>query len=109
MTTATFYFYEKGLAGFSVEGHSGLAEAGNDILCAAITSAVRLVEATITDVLDLEPVVDVEEAFVSLVLPKEMEEEAYVTCQNLLMGLTAHFVSLAEEYPEHLAVKETQR
>lgn len=111
MTIATFYFCEQGLAGFSVLGHSGFAPEGEDILCAAISSAVRLVECTITDVLDLEPTVSVEEGFVSLLLPSDMdsmEEESFVTCQNLLVGLTMHFVTLAGEYPEHLKVQECQ-
>ena len=34
-------------------GHSGYAEEGEDIVCAAITSAIRLVEATVNDVLGL--------------------------------------------------------
>ena len=36
---------------FEVKGHSGYAEAGSDIVCAAVTSAVRLVECSLNDVL----------------------------------------------------------
>ena len=42
-----------------MEGHSGLAEAGEDGLCAAITSAVRLTECAVNDVLGLEAAVKV--------------------------------------------------
>ena len=41
MTKASFAIQDGQLRGFQVEGHSGLAEAGEDVLCAAITSAVR--------------------------------------------------------------------
>ena len=46
MTTVTFLTEESRIIGFEVSGHSGYADAGEDIVCAAITSAVRLVEAT---------------------------------------------------------------
>ena len=39
------------LMGYRAEGHTGYAEAGSDIVCAAVTSAVRLAECTINDVL----------------------------------------------------------
>ena len=42
------------IVSFTVEGHTGLAEAGEDILCAAVTSAVRLTECAVNDVLGLE-------------------------------------------------------
>ena len=51
MTTVTFLTEESRIIGFEVSGHSGYADAGEDIICAAITSAVRLVEATVNDVL----------------------------------------------------------
>ena len=40
MTTVTFHSAEGRLDGFVVEGHSGYAEAGSDIVCAAISAAV---------------------------------------------------------------------
>ena len=53
MTTITFRSQGSRITGFDVQGHSGYAEAGADIVCAAITSAVRLVETTVNDVLGL--------------------------------------------------------
>ena len=41
MTTVTFLTEGKRIIGFDAKGHSGYAEAGSDIVCAAITSAVR--------------------------------------------------------------------
>ena len=51
MTTVTFLTEEARIIGFDAEGHSGYAEEGEDIVCAAVTSAVRLVEATVNDVM----------------------------------------------------------
>lgn len=55
MTTVTFLTEGKRIIGFDAKGHSGYAEAGSDIVCAAITSAVRLVDATVNDVLVSRP------------------------------------------------------
>mgnify|MGYP000287887337 CR=1 FL=1 len=43
------------LLGFRMEGHAGLGEKGQDILCAAVSSAAYLVANTATEVLHLCP------------------------------------------------------
>ena len=53
MTTIAFLTEGSRITGFDVKGHSGYAEAGEDIVCAAITSAVRLTEATVNDIFGL--------------------------------------------------------
>ena len=40
MTTVTFLTEESRIIGFDAKGHSGYAEEGEDIVCAAVTSAV---------------------------------------------------------------------
>ena len=71
MTTVTFYSEGSRVTGFEVKGHSGYAPEGEDIVCAAVTSAVRLVECAVNDVLGLEASVKVKEqdASISLKLP----------------------------------------
>ena len=53
MTTVTFLTEQARITGLDVQGHSGWGEAGEDIVCAAITSAVRLVDSTVNDVMGL--------------------------------------------------------
>ena len=108
MTTASFTIEDGRLLSFSVKGHSGLADEGEDILCAAITSAVRLTECAVNDVLGLEAAVKVSEkdASISLKLPRKLEGEADAVCQTLLTALMLYFVQLQEEYPQHIIVME---
>ena len=108
MTTASFETNGSRIVAFSVEGHSGLAEAGEDILCAAVTSAVRLTECAINDVLGLEAAVKVsdKDASITLKLPRNLEGEADQVCQTLLAALMVYFVQLQEEYPENINVME---
>lgn len=108
MTTVTFLTEGKRVAGFEAVGHSGYAEAGADIVCAALTSAVRLVEATVNDVLGLSAGVRVreEDARISFRLPGGLSGPAEDVCQALLTGMMVYLTQLHEEYPENIEVLE---
>ena len=88
--------------------HSGYAESGSDIVCAAITSAIRLVEATVNDVLGLAASVKIREesAAISLRLPGGLDPTAESTCQTLMTGLMVYFAQLHDEYPDNIEVLE---
>ena len=108
MTTVTFHTEGSRIVSFEVQGHSGYAPEGEDIVCAAVTSAVRLAECAVNDVLGLEAAVKVKEkdASISLKLPGGLGQTNESTCQALLAALMLHFVQLAEEYPDHITVLE---
>ncbi len=107
MTTVTFHRAHNRLDGFAVEGHSGYASEGSDIVCAAISAAVGLVECTVNEVLGLAAPVKMRQraGFLSLRLPGGLGQTNEATCQTLLAGLMVYLESLAGEYPEHLAVR----
>ena len=108
MTTVTFLTEETRIVGFDARGHSGYAEAGEDIVCAAVTSAIRLVEATVNDVLGLAASVHVsgKEAKISFRLPGGLSATAESTCQALLMGLMVYLTQLHDEFPDNIEVLE---
>ena len=108
MTTVTFLTEDARIIGYDVQGHSGWGESGEDIVCAAITSAVRLVEATVNDVMGLCAAVKVREAdaSISLRLPGGLANTAESTCQNLLTGLMVYLAQLHDEYPDNIEVME---
>ena len=108
MIEATFHMEGSRIESFQVEGHSGLASQGEDILCAAVTSAVRLTECAVNDVLGLEAPVKArdKDAYLSLKLPKALDPDSERVCQTLLAALLVHCVQLAEEYPENISVME---
>ena len=106
MTTVTFHSAGGRLDGFAVEGHSGYAEEGSDIVCAAVSAAVGLTECTINEVMGVGAAVKADEkrARFSLKLPSAMNEESESLCQNTLDGLMVYLRSLGEEYPDNLTV-----
>ena len=94
------------ITGFSVSGHSGYAEAGADIVCAAISTAVTMAEATINDVCGAKAKVRVkeEDARITLTLPASCDEEE--TVQAVLSGLLLTLLSLREDYEDYIEVLE---
>ena len=107
MTTVTFHSADHRIDGFVVEGHSGYAEAGSDIVCAAISAAVGMTECTINEVLGLAAPVKVREqdGYVSLKLPGGLSQANERTCQDLLTGMMVYLQALSEVYPENLIVR----
>ena len=108
MTTVTFHTEGRRIVGFEVKGHSGYAQEGEDIVCAAITSAVRLTECAVNDVLGLEASVKVREkdTSITLKLPNGLGQTNESTCQTLLTGMMVYFTQLQEEYPDNIIVME---
>ena len=106
MTRCEFFTEGERINGFSVSGHSGYAEAGSDIVCAAISAVVTMAEATINDVCGAKAKVRVkdEQARITLTLPASCDEEE--TVQAVLAGMMVTLLSLQEDYPDFIEVLE---
>ena len=106
MTRCEFYTEEDRITGFSISGHSGYAENGQDIVCAAITAVVTMAEATINDVCGAKAKVRVkeEDARISLTLPTSCDEEESV--QAVLAGMLLTLCSMRDDYPDYIEVLE---
>ena len=106
MTKCEFFTEQDRITGFSVSGHSGYAEAGADIVCAAISAIVTMAEATINDVCGAKAKVRVKDADarISLTLPASCDEEESV--QAVLAGMLITLCNLREQYPDYIEVLE---
>ena len=106
MTKCEFFREGERITGFSVSGHSGYAEAGADIVCAAISAVVGMAEATINDVCGGKAKVRVKEqdARITLTLPTSCDEED--TIQAVLAGLMVYLIDLRDQYPDFIEVLE---
>ena len=106
MTRCEFFTENDRITGFSVSGHSGYAEAGKDLVCAAISAIVTLAEATLNDVCGAKAKVRVkdEDARITLMLPASCDEED--TVQAVLSGLLVTLLSFKEDYPDYIEVLE---
>ena len=106
MTRCEFFTENDRIKGFSVSGHSGYAEAGADIVCAAVSAVVTMAEATINDVLGAKAKVRVkdEDARITLTLPVSCDEEESV--QAVLAGMMLTLAGIRDDYPDYIEVLE---
>ena len=106
MTRCEFFTEDDRITGFTISGHSGYAEAGQDIICAAISAVVTMAEATINDVCGAKAKVRVkeEDARVTLTLPASCDEEEAV--QAVLAGMLLTLCGMRDDYPYFIEVLE---
>ncbi len=106
MTRCEFFTEDERITGFSVSGHSGYAEEGKDIVCAAISAIVTMAEATINEVCGAKAKVRVksDDARVTLMLPTSCDEEE--TVQAVLAGMMLTLCSMRDDYPDYIEVLE---
>ncbi len=106
MTKCEFFTENDRITGFSISGHSGYAEEGSDIVCAAISAVVTMAEATINDVCGAKAKVRVkqEDARISLTLPASCDEEESV--QAVLAGMLLTLCNMRDDYPDYIEVLE---
>ena len=106
MTRCEFFMEDDRITGFSVSGHSGYAEAGSDIVCAAISAVVTMAEATINDVCGAKAKVRVkdDQARITLMLPASCDEEDAV--QAVLAGMMLTLINMRDDYPDYIEVLE---
>ena len=106
MTRCEFFTENDRITGFTVSGHSGYAEAGEDIVCAAVSAAVAMAECTINDVCGARAKVRVkdESARITLTLPASCDEEESI--QAVLAGMLLYLCNLRDEYPDYIEVLE---
>ena len=106
MTRCEFFTADDRITGFTISGHSGYAEAGSDIVCAAISATVTMAEATINEVCGAKAKVRVksDDARITLTLPASCDEED--TVQAVLAGMMLTLMSLRDDYPDYIEVLE---
>lgn len=98
MIRAEFYEKQGLLMGFEFSGHSGFAEAGKDVACAAVSSAVQLT-VNILDSLGFEPDVEVDDNVIRCTVKKSGKASDAV-----LEQLRLHFKSILEEFPNTINI-----
>ena len=105
MTTVKLIKSDGNIVGFDVSGHSGYAESGSDIVCAAISSSVSLVETILNDSFGAgaDVTVDPDTVSITLMLSKSCDK-----CRSVLEAFERHMLALSEEYPKYIKILEVQ-
>ena len=116
MTTITFYKTGGFYYGFEEQGHTGYGEAGDDVLCAALSSMTMLIinAIEVSYACDVEYTIDEQTTDIRLIaksaLPKyEKDEKKQYAVSGLIQAYFFQLMDLVEEYYEFLDVKEIER
>lgn len=98
MISANFCKSDGLFTGFTFSGHSGYAEAGSDIVCASVSSAVQLT-VNMLDEFECEPEVSTENNIVDCRITASQ-----FTADAILKVFAAHLESILEEFPETINI-----
>ena len=101
MIKATFYKRGEILIGFEIDGHSGYAEAGADVICASVSSVAYMAVNTITDVIGEQADISISDGYFKFVTDSDRNETKVV-----LEGLMLHVSALADDYSEYIICEE---
>lgn len=99
MIQAEFFELGRKLTGFSINGHAGYADSGNDIVCAAVSSAVQLAANIITDGFHIDADVLVDENTITCKL--KCADDSSVAVLNMLKE---HLIILSEDFPKTIKI-----
>ena len=112
MTKIVFFRRDGLFYGFEEQGHTGYGEAGDDILCAALSSMTMLILNTIEISYAGDVQYDIEESATRVTvkamcaLPEfESDEKKRFAVEGLLKGYYYQLNDLLEEYYDHLDVE----
>lgn len=102
MINAVFFITNSGsLVGFEIKGHSDRDFQGQDIICAAVSSAAYMTANTISDVIFAEADIhDNEDGFMFV----RVSEKFFKDCHTVLLGFKLHMINLEEQYPNNITV-----
>ena len=103
MIKAAFRFVDGHIEGFTLRGHADMGTAGQDILCAGVSSAAYMTANTLIEICGAKADIAVDDGMMSLTLA-----ESDQTIQKVLEGFLLHMNGLQEQYPKRIQVLKTE-
>ncbi|NLY53362.1 MAG: ribosomal-processing cysteine protease Prp [Firmicutes bacterium] len=92
---------------FSISGHSGYAQRGQDIVCAGVSAIVQTTILGLQEVLGVKCTGNQAEGKLECTLPRleqEMQHKTDILLDTMLLGLTA----IATSYPKHVRILDSK-
>ena len=102
MTRCVLFIRDGQVTGFVCAGHAGYAEAGEDIVCAAVSALTESCLNAIEAVAGVRPVVRMGQGFLAATLPRGTDSR---DANTLLNGLQVGLRGIAAQYPQHFRLK----
>ncbi|MBR0447759.1 MAG: ribosomal-processing cysteine protease Prp [Clostridia bacterium] len=97
MIRVRFKIIDNLIHGYQISGHADVDVMGQDIVCAAVSSAALMTTNTITDIIGARATVVTRSGFLYVRIANNAE-----ACQEVLSGFRLHLQALSEEYPQRI-------
>ncbi len=104
MINIVFKQKEDYIVAFNINGHSGYAEEGYDIICSAVSALSQSVVIGIEEVLNIKVNYHMDNGFLSLSM-EDSSLEDIKNCQVLLKTMLKSFQSMKLAYGDYINVK----
>ena len=106
MTTVKFVLdLDENVKSFTVSGHAGYADKGGDIVCAAVSSCVQMLEMQIAQVIGEDKASFKEKGVeVSYTIP-DLSAEEKLAVDNMVNGFMGYMQSVSKHYKDYLTFK----
>lgn len=99
MIKVKFFKADELITGFEAKGHSMSAPAGEDIICAFVSSAVLMTANTVTEVIGANADIKMDDGYLKFILKSSAD-----SAQDILNGLKLHLTELSNDYPDNIKV-----
>ena len=99
MIRVKFLIGNKQLTGFEIKGHAMFAESGNDVVCAAVSSAAYMAANTLTEIIGAKADANAQDGMMRVILGQSDEQT-----ETVLRGLELHLTELSKQYPENIKI-----
>ena len=103
MIRVRFHTAKDTILGFTLDGHAGAGVRGEDIVCAAVSSAAYMTANTVTEIIGATADITVDDGYMSVKVTDKIAD-----CQDILSGFQLHLKALQEQYPKRVHLMNTE-
>lgn len=108
MINVSIYNKASYIVGFKVTGHSGFAEHGNDIVCAAVSVLTMTAFNGITEILKLKPKYICKDGHLEMMLSDNLSADLKEDTNLILKTMTLGLKDIASQYPKYVKFKNQE-
>ncbi len=91
---------------FEIKGHSGYAEEGRDVVCAAVSAVSQTALLGLLKVCDINVSYTVDDGYLKVVLPEDVSEEKRLKAEVILLTMREGLKDIADGYPRFVRLEE---
>lgn len=104
MTKISVYKKGKSIVKYVVDGHTGYADSGFDIVCAAVSTIATHTLNGLTEIVKIPVGYEVRDAYFECIVPDNISEEERKQSDILLEAMYLTFKNLEEQYKEYITI-----